>query len=261
MDPLSAAASIIAVIQISEQVVTVCLQYYRTARAAKTDILQIVNVVGGLKTTLENLKLVLDSAQEDEWSHLSSLDRPLESCYGVLDSLARTLGVQATEGVKGTEELKFNFQKRLTWPWKQKELDRVLGMIERHKEMFILAVAGNTLQGTQRIQADVQEIQQGIGRLKADLSEVKRNRILDWVSGYTSIARHEQLRKERVSSSGSWFLSLNEFTSWMNGTATNCPLLCLGIGMSISRVLLILLSRGRKVGVDVHSFLTVKVDN
>jgi hypothetical protein len=46
---LGVAASVIAVIQISEQVITACIQYYRTAKDAKAEIQAVINVVGGLK--------------------------------------------------------------------------------------------------------------------------------------------------------------------------------------------------------------------
>ena len=59
-EALGVAASVIAVIQISEQVISACYQYYRTAKDTKKDINDVINVVGGLKTTLENLRMLLD---------------------------------------------------------------------------------------------------------------------------------------------------------------------------------------------------------
>jgi hypothetical protein len=50
---LGAAVSVITVIQISEQVVTACIQYFRTAKDAEKDIQAIINVVGGVKMTLK----------------------------------------------------------------------------------------------------------------------------------------------------------------------------------------------------------------
>jgi hypothetical protein len=47
------------------------------------------------------------------------------------------------------------------WPWKKKEVNKVLETIERHKSTFILAVAGDTLQTTLMTQADVGEIKDG----------------------------------------------------------------------------------------------------
>jgi hypothetical protein len=57
---LAVAASVIEVIQISEQVITGCIHYFRTTKEAKTDIQSVIDVVGGLKISLENLKMILD---------------------------------------------------------------------------------------------------------------------------------------------------------------------------------------------------------
>jgi hypothetical protein len=157
---LAGAASVIAVMQISEQVITACFQYYRTAKDAKADIQAVINVVGGLKTTLENLTTILDETEEDELPHLKSLDKPLEECCGAIDSLAQKLGVNVDRNTE-TEKLKFTFTKRIMWPWKKKEVNKVLETIERHKSTFILAVAGDTLQTTLMTQADVGEIKDG----------------------------------------------------------------------------------------------------
>ena len=75
---LGVAASVIAIIQISEQVITGCIHYFRMAKEAKTDIQSVIDVAGGLKVTLENLKMILDEAEADtpggdtdKWSRLS----------------------------------------------------------------------------------------------------------------------------------------------------------------------------------------------
>ncbi len=57
---LGVAASIIAVLQISEAVISACYQYYRTAKGAKKDIIKVINIVSDLKSTLNNLHALLD---------------------------------------------------------------------------------------------------------------------------------------------------------------------------------------------------------
>src|SRR5271170_3155595 len=169
---LAVTASVIAVIKISEQVIAACIQYYRSAKDEKTDIQAVINVASGLKTTLENLKTVLDETDKAKLPHLKALDMSLETCCRAIDSLARELGV-SIEQDKGKDELKFSFKKRIMWPWKEKELNKILETIEKHKATFILAVAGDTLQTTMIIQAEVLEMKENVGTLKDDVSEVK----------------------------------------------------------------------------------------
>jgi hypothetical protein len=142
---LAVAASVIAVIQISEQVITGCIHYFQTTKEAKTDIQSVIDVVGGLKISLENLKMILDETEADELPHLRSLDKPLEACCGAMLSLAQKLGVDI-ERDKGQGEFNFNFKRRMLWPWKEKEVNKILDTIEKHKATFSLAVSGDTLQ-------------------------------------------------------------------------------------------------------------------
>ena len=224
---LAVAASVIAVIQISEQVITACIQYYRTAKDAKADIQAVINVVGGLKTTLENLKMILDETEEDELPHLKSLDKPLEACCGAIDRLAQKLGVNVDRNTD-TEKLKFTFTKRIMWPWKEKEVNKVLETIERHKSTFILAVAGDTLQTTLMTQADVGEIKDGFGTLKDDVLDIKTSvsiiptlvsdqrtiKILTWLNTCDPSTNHAAARQKHEPATGDWFIESAAFTVW-----------------------------------------------
>jgi hypothetical protein len=53
MDGLSAAASVIAVLQISESVVSACRHYYKTVKGARKEIQMVITMVNDLKSTLK----------------------------------------------------------------------------------------------------------------------------------------------------------------------------------------------------------------
>jgi hypothetical protein len=89
-------------------------------------------------------------------------------------SLAQKLGVDI-ERDKGQGEFKFNFKRRMLWPWKEKEVNKILDTIEKHKATFSLAVSGDTLQTVLMIQADVGEVGEDVRGLKRDVSEVIRH--------------------------------------------------------------------------------------
>ena len=223
------AASVIAVIQISEQVITTCFQYVRTAKEAKSDIQSVINVVGGLKTTLENLKMLLGETMDDELPHLRSLDGPLATSCAALVSLARELGVDI-EVDMDQQLFKFSFVKRLRWPWKEKEVDKVLGTIEKHKATLILAVAGDTLQTALITQADVGEVKVSLGELNGEVTEVKgyvcgipkyleeqrTKDIFRWLRAKTSDVQtnHLSAREKHEPTTGEWFIQSTEFTTW-----------------------------------------------
>ena len=113
---LGVAASVIAVIQISEQVVSACYQYYKTTKDAKKEIIDVINVVSGLKSTLENLRHLLDDNDQDSrLSHQMSLVGALKACEEALEQLASKLGIKIV-GDLNTDSIKINFKKKMMWP-------------------------------------------------------------------------------------------------------------------------------------------------
>jgi hypothetical protein len=96
-EALGLAANIIAVIQISEQVVSACYHYYRTVKDAKKDIIAIINVVNGLKSMLDSLGVLIvenDDPNDLPPSCLTCLDEPLRICESTLKELGISLGVK-----------------------------------------------------------------------------------------------------------------------------------------------------------------------
>src|SRR5204863_6891970 len=118
---LGVAASVIAVLQISEKVISACYQYYRTTKNAGKDIHDIINIVSGLKTTLENLRPHLDDQNnQGKLPHLESLNDSLDQCKRAIVELASKLGVEIEE--EDTDRIKVTFKKKLMWPWREKQV-------------------------------------------------------------------------------------------------------------------------------------------
>jgi hypothetical protein len=60
MDGLSAAASVIAVTQISQSVASLCSQYFTAVKNAKPDIGRLQGEVGRLNTVLEGAQQIFE---------------------------------------------------------------------------------------------------------------------------------------------------------------------------------------------------------
>lgn len=61
MDGLSAVASVIAVIQISGAVLSLCAQYLKAVKNAKSDIEHLQGELSGLRAVLEGAQELLES--------------------------------------------------------------------------------------------------------------------------------------------------------------------------------------------------------
>src|SRR5438876_10940785 len=96
IEALDVVASIIAVIQISEQVATACYKYFTFARDTKNDILAVLNAVNELKNILDHLHNLIKGNSDSQLFHLSylsSLDESLKACEMTLERLGSKLEI------------------------------------------------------------------------------------------------------------------------------------------------------------------------
>ena len=243
---LSVAANVIAVIQISEQVISACYNYYKTAKDAKKDIVNVINIVGGLKTTLDNLHLLLDESDDPDprLSFPNSLVQALKTCEEALEKLATELGVKIERDLN-TNEITFTFKKKLTWPWKEKQIEKILEVIEKQKSTFILAVTGDALGVSLAIHDRVGDINNNVNYIKDDVGGIKdgvenikdgveitgsiqtlaidrtttkdrkqRKEVLDWLKSCDPSTNHESARNKHEPTTGNWFIQSNTFVTW-----------------------------------------------
>jgi len=214
MEALGGAASIMQVLQISEQIVSACYQYYRSARSAKKDIIQVINIVGGLKSTLENLQLLIGDPVDPRLSHLVCLDEPLKSCQCALTTVATKLRIDPTKP-PNAREVKVNLGTHLTWPWKEKEIEKILSVIEKQKTIFILALGGDTLLTSLSIQDTVEEVRSSVD---AVVTSQRHSKILDWIKLADPSSNHNAARKKHQATTGKWFLESEQFIAWKEGS-------------------------------------------
>ncbi len=232
-EALGLTASIIAVVQISEQVISACYQYYSNVKDAKEDILDVINVIGGLKTTLDSLRILLDKHNDPDdrqLLYLKPLVRELDMCQDTLKKLGKKLGIEI-EGDVNTDDLKFSFRHKLTWPWKEKGVSKILGIIDQHKSTFILALAGDNLAVSLAIEDAVRNVSNGVEEINEGIKTMtidhKTQQILDWLKLGHPSTNHDTARKKHEPTTGNWLIESLKFTTW--ATNTNASLGLYGI--------------------------------
>ncbi|MCJ1345987.1 hypothetical protein MMC31_004198, partial [Peltigera leucophlebia] len=136
MDPVSAAASVIAVIQISAELVALCRRCFSEVKEAKTDIQQFRNEVTSLDSILIDLRDLVDTP---DGTKLPILDASLKQCQSTLEELVRKL-----EKAEGNDNTMKRFGWRaLKWPFNSSDVKKAIETIERHKNMFNLALTAD----------------------------------------------------------------------------------------------------------------------
>ena len=133
MDGVSAAASVIALVETSLKVVSLCAEYYSHVKNAKKDVDRLCLEVKAFISVLQNLDKLARSATRLFASR--SLNEDIQQCSTHLEHLQKKL-----EPGKGRKAMSRYGIRALKWPFERKELEKDLGMLERYKSTFTAAL-------------------------------------------------------------------------------------------------------------------------
>lgn len=121
-------ASVIAVIQISEKLVTICTLYELAVKDAKEDIERLQAELKALCNVLKTLEESIGSDTVLVLSATNMITGTLQECSSDLEDLEERLKPRKLQ------KLMKKFGKRaLQWPFSTKNVDKVVARLERHK--------------------------------------------------------------------------------------------------------------------------------
>jgi hypothetical protein len=135
MDGLSGAAGVIAVVDISAKIVSLCYQYSVAVKDAKGDIERVRRKVSDITHILEKIKQLLDSQDKTWLSTTQGLFNSLEQCLEELKSLEARLDPGKTRKTASW----FGFR-ALKWPLTSKQVDKIVLTLEGYEQTFSLAL-------------------------------------------------------------------------------------------------------------------------
>jgi hypothetical protein len=132
MEGLSGAASVIAVIDISAKIASLCFQYSIAVKDAKNDVERIKKKVSDVKRVLEGVKKLLDGPHKARLSTTYNLFMSLKQCLQELGGLKFELESGKAISRFGVRALK--------WPFTSKQVEKIVSSLEAHKHTFTLAL-------------------------------------------------------------------------------------------------------------------------
>jgi len=135
MDGLSAATSVIAVIEISAKIASLCLQYSIAVKDAKHDIERVQRTVDDIIHILENIKQLLNRQDKTRLSTTHGLFDSLRRCLLELEDLKAKLDPGKTR--KAMSQIGI---RALKWPITSKQVDKVVSTLEAYEQTFSLAL-------------------------------------------------------------------------------------------------------------------------
>jgi hypothetical protein len=131
-----------------------------------------------------------------------------------MKNVAEQLGIELSTELD-PQNVKVSFKNKATWPWKEKDVRKILQSLEKFKTIFILALNGETLQVVRAIQESVKDVSESIRTMT--ISD-RHKSILDWVKSNDPSINHNAARQKHEPTTGDWLLESELFTKWTNAT-------------------------------------------
>src|SRR5437764_11172655 len=135
MAGLGEAASVVAVIQISQQILSLCWKYYSGVKSAKKDMERLCDEVIALTGVLGKVQELAEGPNATRLPTLNALVGQIKQCSPELEDLRNKLDPGKTQ--KAMRHLRF---RALKWPFTGEDVDKNIMMLSRHKETFNLAL-------------------------------------------------------------------------------------------------------------------------
>ncbi|KAL9082809.1 MAG: hypothetical protein Q9165_008768 [Trypethelium subeluteriae] len=219
MEPLSVTASIVAVVQLSSEIIN----YLSDIRDAPEECKRCLIEASHSQNLLLRLRYRLEEGQSGaawfaEIQKLEDTDSPLSQYKQALEELR--LRLQAQDGFR-------RVKRRLLWKFSKEEVRDILTRMERLKTIISIALENDHFKLSQEIQKDTSSIRASLPILQTHATNEKHSEVMQWLSPINFSAQQQDIISRRQDGTAQWFLDSPEFKSWLHGS--DKTLFCPGI--------------------------------
>jgi len=139
MEALGAAASVIAVVELTAKVGSLCLEYSSAVRSAKSDIERLREHTESLKITVDGAQKLLQGPHGARLERSQKLHKVLDDTYSQLHDVATKLEAKLHRGRK-TKVMRRLGLRALKWPFESKDVDKIIANLQRDQDSFANAL-------------------------------------------------------------------------------------------------------------------------
>jgi len=140
MDPLSDAASVIAVVQVAGQVWSICWKYYSEAKDAKPEIDCLMAYILDLQNLFQHVEAL---AKGPGAAKLVASKELIESTALELEWEFKMLQKILEPGKR--QGILKSFERHLKWPLQKEDVEKIIQLLEWHKTTLITAMNCNQM--------------------------------------------------------------------------------------------------------------------
>ncbi|MCJ1402435.1 hypothetical protein MMC11_005655 [Xylographa trunciseda] len=206
MDPLSLAASITALLQLTSTVVG----YLNNVKEASKERAQVAVEASMVYSLLTSLKYrVEDADPDDAWYTavrvLGQENGAIDQYQAALELLAANLDTR-----HGTK-----IGRALMWKFDKVEIMGILSKIERLKSLISVALTNDLFTLSKAMKEDISSIRKHVESVRVDAETETRQAIARWLTPLDFKARQRDIFCRRQDGTGEWLLDSPEFQTWV----------------------------------------------
>ena len=208
MDPLSAAASLLSVLDIAVRTTSAIINYGRDTHNASRDKKLLVEEALLLSKVLNRLRERAEASSNQCWlaDHLDVF----QLFQAAFDDLANALNIDPETG-QPREESRFKaFQLKAKWTITKSDIYTILQRMERLQHHANALLSDNQRIVLERIDQKQQEAQ----------DQKFKSALLGWLSSLPMTQVHQTVSDKAEKGSGQWVLDLDTFVRWHRGEIT-----------------------------------------
>jgi hypothetical protein len=226
MDPLSVTASVIAVLQAAQTVVSVCYDFRAAINDTPWALTRITSSINDLRLILSRLEEVANESElKSDGTNLARLTTlealckdggAISNCFEELKTLEKKLLPRSWAGKEGSKRRALI--QSIGWQFKGGDAEETLRRLEGYKSTLNLAITMDQaalIKNMSKVMTDVDENTRSLFKQFQDISLDERNRsILRWLSPVDPFINHNIALKIRQPGTNDWFLSCKDFENW-----------------------------------------------
>ncbi|CAG7565877.1 unnamed protein product [Fusarium equiseti] len=192
MDGLSAAASLIAVIQAIQMVISLCAPYLSSTNTTKHEIRRLQVELQTLTTIFEGVQRLLKSSVGARLDISQALNNTLHDCLCELERLATKL--KTSLDVNSQNKLWTNIRLRLKWPLASKDVDATIQTLSKFRDGLCVCL-------------NVDQMSLLLSNYERTES-IEQMKLLDTISTVPYETHHHTIREARVCNTCEWITHL-----------------------------------------------------
>lgn len=222
-DPLGATASILTLLDECAKII----EYIQQVKDGSSERTRLMMEISSTKGILEALVATVKRSEEtaEAWSgtirSLNQKGGPLDLLQEVLVALHHEFHRVAS--AKGAARM----GKSLLWPFKKKDVEERLRVIDRQKLLLTLALENDHVSLSREICSDTHAIRSDVTAIRADVEQRKDKEILNWLTPVDYAPQQTDFINRRQAGTGQWLLDSPKFQTWLQ--ADKQMLFCPGI--------------------------------